>query len=602
MLPLPSFSTWTVRTRFRLSLGCVAMVALNCLGCAVGKPAPRLEARGASHAESPLPEGQRAESDRLAEPTAKGENAWTHAMPAEHPSLSGDWSSRGDSPNEPTGVRQVSGTEEEHFAAAVKPKVTPVLQAGAPEAGDALQPLDESARRGNDERLPDYQATPDTAKNEELQSDLSGRPEEIQPARESLPELTLDAAIAAGLRNDPVLRAGFEEIAQANAEWVTSSLKPNPELEILQTLLPLTAPFEADVREGGPPQLDIMFAYPIDWFLFGKRAAAMRSAAEEVRVSQSEYADLIRLRVLEASLAYYDVMEAQALVDLAEQDAANLMEVERATEIAVDNDALPRVELSRIRLDRLNSQQTLREALRDLRIAKAELRGVIGGEIPGVGLPDGDFRVSDQLESQLGQDPSQASEILIEEAFLAAQANRPDIQALNLRISQGRAEMESQRREGFAEITPMVGYTRQFQRRAIGFPDADSWGAGVAMTLPVNDRNQGNRLLAAAQWRQSNHELQAGLVELRAEVAQVAAELETARYNAAAIAEEQLRLAEEVRDSILQAYEAGGRPLIDVLDSQRNFRETYGNYIASRADYLRAIQRFNATLNRQFIP
>jgi len=121
------------------------------------------------------------------------------------------------------------------------------------------------------------------------------------------------------------------------------------------------------------------------------------------------------------------------------------------------------------------------------------------------------------------------------------------------------------------------------------------------MTLPVSDRNQGNRLLAAAQWRQSNHELQAGLVKLRAEVVSVTAELETARINAEAIADDQLRLAEEVRDAIRQAYEAGGRPLIDVLDSQRNFRETYGNYISSRADYLRAVQRFNAVVGSEIL-
>lgn len=417
-----------------------------------------------------------------------------------------------------------------------------------------------------------------------------------------LPELSFHQAIAACLENDPVLRAGFEEILMADADQVTAALKPNPELDVLQSLLPLTRPFVADEREGGPPQLDVEISYPIDWYLFGKRAAEMRSAQAEWRVSQAEYADLVRQRVLEASLAYYDVMEAQALVDLAEQDSENLLMVEQITRIAVDNGAMPRVELNRIRLDRLNSQQALREAQRDLRIAKAELRALMGGYVPVVASAADDFRVTDQLTEAIQQGLQLEQLDDIEQLVAIAEGQRPDIQALRLEILQSQAEIEVQCREAYPEVTPVLGYTRQFQRRAIGFPDANSWAVGVALTLPVYNRNQGNRLRADAQWRQSVLQLQAGLVELQAEVASVAAELDTAAANAAAVAEDQLQLAEEVRDSIRQAYEAGGRPLIDVLDSQRNYRETYENYINSRADYLRAAERFRAALGGDMRP
>jgi outer membrane protein, heavy metal efflux system len=435
--------------------------------------------------------------------------------------------------------------------------------------------------------------------------------EPVEPPTSDTVELSLNVAIAQTLARDPVLRAGFQDIAAANADFVTASLKPNPELEIMQSLLPLVRPFREGINEGGPPQFDVLLAYPIDWYLFGKRAAAMRSAAAEVRVSRAEYEDLVRLRVLEVAEAYYDVMEAQAFVTLTQQDAENLTTVEQVTQVAVENGALPRVELSRIRLDRLNSEQALREARRDLRTAKANLRAVMGGYIPGANRPDrvgpveADFQVADLVTGV--DDPDHQDPTLLElladldRVFDVAMVNRPDILALNLRIAQTRAEMELQRREAYPEITPMIGYTRQFQQVAIGQPDADSWGAGLAMTLPVNDRNQGNRLLAAAQFRQSNQQLQAGVLDLQAEVLSVAADLETALVNSRAIADDQLRLAEDVRDSIRRAYEAGGRPLIDVLDSQRNYRETFGNYISSRANYLRAVQRFNATVGTQLI-
>src|SRR5262249_8679291 len=86
--------------------------------------------------------------------------------------------------------------------------------------------------------------------------------------------LTLDQVINTTLLADPKIGAGLEAINQANADALTASLKPNPELFTDVQLLPLPRPFTVDAQ-GGPPQQDVIVSYPIDWFLFGKRAAAM---------------------------------------------------------------------------------------------------------------------------------------------------------------------------------------------------------------------------------------------------------------------------------------------------------------------------------------
>jgi cobalt-zinc-cadmium efflux system outer membrane protein len=72
--------------------------------------------------------------------------------------------------------------------------------------------------------------------------------------------------------------------------------------------------------------------------------------------------------------------------------------------------------------------------------------------------------------------------------------------------------------------------------------------------------------------------------------------------DAQAIAGEQLRLAGEVRDTINRSYAAGNRPLIDVLDAQRNYRETYRLYITSRAELGRAVMNYSATLGKEVTP
>jgi cobalt-zinc-cadmium efflux system outer membrane protein len=403
--------------------------------------------------------------------------------------------------------------------------------------------------------------------------------------------MTLDQVINAVLLADPRLRAGFESISQANGDALTASLKPNPELFTDAQLLPLTRPFTVD-RQGGPPQQDVNISYPIDWFLFGKRAAAMQAAGLGVKVSEAEYADLVRQRVLEASTTYYEVLEAKAIIELARQDVDNLKRVEAVTEKAVEGGGRPQVEISRIRLDRLRSEQVLREAENTLVGATARLRALMGRADA-----DPTFDVAGSLDDQPAVEP-----LPVGEAFAIAQQNRPDIHALRWKLAQAQANLESERRKAYPSVAPQVGYTRQYQRKAIGFPDADSYSVALTMSLPFNDRNQGNRAKATSVAAQSQFQLQSGVVDLRAEVVQADQDLRTAAATSRAVAGDQLKLAGQVRDAIIKAYEAGGRPLLDVLDAQRNYRETYRLFITSRGRYGRAVVKYYATLGKQVKP
>jgi cobalt-zinc-cadmium efflux system outer membrane protein len=411
---------------------------------------------------------------------------------------------------------------------------------------------------------------------------------EALPAPQAAPTatLTLDQAISVTLQADPKIRAGLEAIHQANADWLTSSLPPNPTLLTDGIFLPLR-PITPD-RPGGPTQTDVQVGYPIDWFLFGKRAAAMASATLGVRQSEAEYADLIRQRVTTTATAFYDVLAAKSLLDLARQDKDNLTRLEAATRKAVDAGGRPMVEFNRVRLDLLKSQQDLREAESALTIAKAKLRAQFGRTDR-----DPTFDVDGNLDAPLTGEPLPA-----DEAFAIAQQNRPDIRSLRVQVSKAEADTVVERRKAFPQITPQFGYTRQFQI-PIGSPDFDSWDASLTATLPLFDRNQGNRAKAQSVTVQNRYNLQAGLVDLRAEIEEAVQNFSTAYQKAGAVAQEQVKLAAEVRDSIAKAYDVGGRPLIDVLDAERSYRETYRLYISSRADYWRAVYKYNSAIGKQ---
>ena len=117
--------------------------------------------------------------------------------------------------------------------------------------------------------------------------------------------------------------------------------------------------------------------------------------------------------------------------------------------------------------------------------------------------------------------------------------------------------------------------------------------------MPLTDRNQGNILKAQATRSQARYQLDAAILDLRAEVEQAVANLQAAEANARSVADEQIQLSTKVRDSIIEAYRLGGRPLIDVLDAQRNFRETNRLFIVSHATYWRSLYLFYAAIGKQ---
>ena len=290
------------------------------------------------------------------------------------------------------------------------------------------------------------------AAQEAAKPTLAPPPPEIVPALRAVPMgMSLDQAIAATLLADPKIRAGLESTHQACADLLTSSLPPNPTLLTDGLFLPLRP--LTPVLPGGPPQMDVEVGYSIDWFLFGKRAAAMASASLGVRQSQADYADLIRQRATATALAFYDVLEAKSLLDLARQDTENLTRLEAATRRAVDAGGRPVVDLNRVRLDLLKSQQDLREATSALAVAKAKLRAQFGRHDA-----DPSFDVAGNLDAPLTAQP-----LAIEDAFTLAEQNRPDIQSLRLQFSKAQADAVVEERKAYPQITPQFGYTRQYQ-------------------------------------------------------------------------------------------------------------------------------------------
>jgi outer membrane protein, heavy metal efflux system len=400
--------------------------------------------------------------------------------------------------------------------------------------------------------------------------------------------VTIEQAIIENLQADPKLRAGLEVISQANADLLTSSLPPNPTQTINGVFLPLR-PFTPE-RPGGPQELDVIAGFPIDWFLFGKRTAAIANAQLGVEVSAADYADLVRQRVAATIAAFYDVLEARALLDLAREDLASLRRVEIITRQRVKLGGVGTIEQERIRLSVLDSEREVRSRESALVTAKAKLRALLGRSDAGPG-----FDVAGSLDV-----PAPAEPLKVEEALAVAEQNRPDIESLRRQITKADAGVRVEQTKAYPLITPSAGLTRQFQHD-LGVPDAPSYSLSVVVALPLFDRNQGNIGKAESVLVQSGFNLETQLFQLRADVEQAVEEFRAARVGVTSIGPEQLKAARSVRDRTEAAYKAGGRTLLELIDAQRAYRDTYRSYILGQSTYWHSLHRLNAAIGKQVL-
>jgi cobalt-zinc-cadmium efflux system outer membrane protein len=405
-------------------------------------------------------------------------------------------------------------------------------------------------------------------------------PSAALPAVVSLPE-AIHETVFFNLR----VRAGTEKIQQARADLLSSSLVPNPQLTLDSLLNPLTHPFTVD-RQGGPPQMDVAVSFPIDWFLFGKRLAAMESSRLGVDVAAADFADLIRQQVVATLTAFYDVLEAKELLRLADEDLESLKRVEAITKDKLEAGGAAAVDLDRARLAVLDSQREQRRRDAALVAAKSKLRPLLGR----VTL-DPSFDVKGVLDVAAA-----AAVPELTAALEAAEKQRPDIISRVRQVAKAEADIRKEQTQAFPQVSLQPGFTRQFQEKAIGFPDASSYGITLTTTLPITDRNQGNIDKARSSLQEALATLQADLADLRAEVEQALDAYRVALAIVTADDPATIETARRVRDSTEKAYKAGGRSLVEVLDAERAYRDRVRAAASGKADYWRALHKLNAAL------
>jgi cobalt-zinc-cadmium efflux system outer membrane protein len=167
-------------------------------------------------------------------------------------------------------------------------------------------------------------------------------------------------------------------------------------------------------------------------------------------------------------------------------------------------------------------------------------------------------------------------------------------------IARDKAALELAKSKAFSDISISAGAKR------FNESDDNAFVFGIAIPLPISDRNQGGRMEAVHNLSKSYEEQRAARIEVTNQFNQIFTELLVSLNTIKELQATILPGAREVFDASREAYTEGKIDYLNVLDAQRTFFEVrvqyievLANYHKARADIERLIgQKIESKINR----
>jgi cobalt-zinc-cadmium efflux system outer membrane protein len=390
--------------------------------------------------------------------------------------------------------------------------------------------------------------------------------------------LSQDEAVALFLRQNFDLLISKFGIEYAKGQQITARLLPNPVLSV-GTLSSYTQVCNASVSKCGQvfPQIQQLFE------MAGKRGYRMESASFGARSAEANFEDAIRQLSFTVKDAYYRVQLAQRRLALAEENRDRFTRILEVNSIRFKKGYIAEVDLIRIRLQVVDFQSQIIQAIQDGNQARADLRVLLGLS------PSVDVLLTTQLDYHLVEPDIVALRRL-------ALDTRPDIRMKRLTQSQRMADLRLAKAYRIPDITAGAGYAVQGPH---GPDNQQQLGFNLGVPLPLFNRNQGGIAQAEVSTQVADADLQKAIVQVENDV-------EIAYRNLL----ESRRLVETYRGGVLEdarltltivekAYERGGATILDLLDAARTSRTIQQNYIETLFNYQRNLFLLENAVGRE---
>ena len=387
------------------------------------------------------------------------------------------------------------------------------------------------------------------------------------------PSFTLQQIVAMAAEQNPSINISRAREQSATASVVTANTFSNPQLEFGAG----PTSYRTSGGQGSNGNWGVALSQPLDF-------PSVRNARREVAEKNVQVASLgielaktdVRTRV---KSAFYDVLQRQAVLELAEADRNLLKDIRERIKLRVDVGESPKYELIKADTESLAAERDFQAARVRVSEAKAYLRGLISAGVPE------DYNVSGDL-------PLSSSLPRVDE--LREKINdAPQLQQIRAAIKTSEANLRLQEQLRNPGLTVKAGIEQD--------PDLRQFRLGIAIPLPVWDQRSGPIAQAAAEVSEVNAILSDRELAIKRDIESAYQRYLIAQQQVAAFENGLLVQAEAVLKVAEAAYRFGERGILDYLDAQRTKRVVRKDYLSARYEYINTMLEIERLLGYELL-
>ncbi len=365
--------------------------------------------------------------------------------------------------------------------------------------------------------------------------------------------VTLRKAAALALMHNPRLAVVSLERRAADAQRLQASVRPNPELAV--EIESLAGRGQRSGFDGA--ETTVSLGQLIE--RGGKRDKRLHAASLGAEVAEWDF-ESQRLDALhEVTQTFVRLLAAQERLALAGQlhDLSNEAQSAVAQRVEAGKDSA--VDALRADVALSHSRIELQKATHTLATARQNLAATWASRAASFEMAAGDFYV-------VAAPPAIAD---VNEMIAA----NPDLARWATEQKQRRAALDLQKAQAKSDITVAAGVQR-FEET-----DDSAFVVGLALPIPLFDRNQGRIEEAAVNLAKAGKERRAAETEIATLLGRALNELAAAYEEVRILQADVLPKAQQAFEAAQQGYREGKFDYLYVLDTQRTFFETKVQYI-----------------------
>jgi cobalt-zinc-cadmium efflux system outer membrane protein len=376
--------------------------------------------------------------------------------------------------------------------------------------------------------------------------------------------ITLSDAVSIFLKQNFQLIAARYDIDTAEAEKLTARLRPNPDISVGFSGLPLNL--------SGNLLAEQQYSYSIaqTFELGGKRAKRIDVANANTEVARAQFEMAVWQLTNDLKRRFYAVILNQALLNLAKENEATFAETVKHTEELVKAGELAGLDLTRLEVEKLKFDTDLANAERDYEVALRDLRVTLGG----------DYKSMD-VDAAGSLDP-QTYDFTFADLRDKALAARPDLKAAKLSERAADASINLQDAQRIPDLSLGAGLNQ--------VPEGGStYTFGVGVTLPIHDRNQGERAKARIDRERAQNQERLVTNQIISDVDKALIAFQMQKRRVDLYRTGVLTKVNDIQNLTEYSLKAGESSILDLLDAIRTRRDTLAAFYQTLFDYQSAL-------------